>query len=186
MQAGLGRQGTHRPGGAPFVAGKGSAGGQHANLATLENLGNLGNLGNLLCCTCVPILCGCVLCRAVHEEVIKLDQDFGLAYSGQPTCSSSQALALLSPDVYICHCSMLNMPVCGLPVCALPRPLLRPQACCATAPAGCVLCGAPTPSSSTRRRQSGLRVRWLRRLGKLALAAVLVDLLTPHLHAPAV
>ena len=30
-------------------------------------------------------------CRAVHEEVIKLDQDFGLAYSGQQECSNMAA-----------------------------------------------------------------------------------------------
>lgn len=28
------------------------------------------------------------ICRAVHEEVIKLDQDFGLAYSGEAACDT--------------------------------------------------------------------------------------------------
>jgi hypothetical protein len=44
---------------------------------------------------------GCVPCRAVHEEVIKLDQDFGLAYSGQLRCSSSQVLVLRICSTYL-------------------------------------------------------------------------------------
>lgn len=85
--------------------------------------------------------------RAVHEEVIKLDQDFGLAYSGGVGWGGWDSASVGHRQ----ECQR------AAPTNLLP-PGPPPQACCATGRAACVRCGAPTASRLPRRSRSGPRV----------------------------
>lgn len=83
---------------------------------------------------------------------MKLDQDFGVAYSGARGRATWRGRTALARTAAL----NLHVTTAASPSHIAPYPSPRPQACCATAPAACARCGPATRSRCPRRRASGL------------------------------